>query len=51
MRNALPHVPKGERKMLALLIRSAFAQDSEIEARRQWRIVADAVTRTLLQAR
>jgi len=41
MRNALAHVPKGQRQMVAALIRTAFAQDSEPEARRQWRAVAD----------
>ena len=41
MRNALAHVPKGQRQMVAALIRTVFAQDSEGEARRQWRAVAD----------
>ena len=41
MRNALAHVPKGHRQMVAALIRTVFAQDSEADARRQWRAVAD----------
>jgi len=41
MRNALAHAPKGQRQMVAALIRTAFAQDAEADARRQWRVVAD----------
>jgi len=41
MRNALAHVGKGQRTMVAALLRTAFAQDCEDEARRQWRAVAD----------
>jgi putative transposase len=41
MRNALVHVPKGQRQMVAALIRTVFAQQDEAEARRQWRAVAD----------
>jgi putative transposase len=41
MRNALAHVPKGQRQMVAAMIRTVFAQESEAEARRQWRAVAD----------
>ena len=41
MRNALVHVPKGQRQMVAALIRTVFAQESEADARRQWRAVAD----------
>jgi putative transposase len=41
MRNALAHVPKGQRQMVAALIRTVFAQEGELEARRQWRTVAD----------
>jgi putative transposase len=41
MRNALAHVPKGQRQMVAALIRTVFAQESETDARRQWRAVAD----------
>mgnify|MGYP003543073933 FL=1 len=41
MRNALAHVPKGQRQMVAALIRTVFAQEGEAEARRQWRAVAD----------
>jgi putative transposase len=41
MRNALAHVPKGQRQMVAALIRTVFAQESEADARRQWRTVAD----------
>ena len=41
MRNALAHVPKGQRQMVAALIRTVFAQESEADAREQWRTVAD----------
>jgi len=41
MRNALAHVPKGQRQMVAALIRTVFAQEGEADARRQWRAVAD----------
>src|SRR5262245_63028963 len=41
MRNVLVHVPKGQRQMVAALIRTVFAQESEADARRQWRAVAD----------
>jgi putative transposase len=41
MRNALAHVPKGQRQMVAALIRTVFAQESREEAHRQWRAVAD----------
>src|SRR5512139_2067264 len=41
MRNALAHVPKGQRQMVAALIRTVFAQESESESRRQWGVVAD----------
>ena len=41
MRNALAHAPKGQRQMVAALIRTVFAQETEKEAHRQWRVVAD----------
>jgi putative transposase len=41
MRNALAHVPKGQRQMVAALIRTVFAQEDEAQARAQWRAVAD----------
>lgn len=41
MRNALAHAPKGQRQMVAALIRTVFAQETEREAHRQWRVVAD----------
>lgn len=41
MRNALAHAPKGQRQTVAALIRTAFAQETETDARRQWRVVAD----------
>ena len=34
IRNVLVHVPKGQRQMVAALIRTVFAQESEAEARR-----------------
>jgi putative transposase len=41
MRNVLVHVPKGQRQMVAALIRTVFAQEDEAQARRQWRAVSD----------
>jgi putative transposase len=41
MRNALAHAPKGQRQMVAALIRTVFAQDTDADARRQWRAVTD----------
>jgi putative transposase len=41
MRNALVHVPKGQRAMVAALLRTVFAQDDEDGAKSQWRSVAD----------
>ena len=41
MRNALAHVNKGQRSMVASYIRTAFAQETEEAARAQWRKVAD----------
>ena len=33
--------PRANEQMVAALIRTVFAQESEAEARRQWRAVAD----------
>jgi putative transposase len=41
MRNAMTHVGKGQRTLVAALLRTIFAQDNEPESRRQWRVVAD----------
>lgn len=43
MRNALAHVPKGQREMVAATIRTAFAQPDAGGAREQWRHVADSL--------
>jgi len=47
MRNALAHAPKGQRQTVAALIRTAFAQETEADARRQWRVVADQLRERL----
>jgi len=47
MRNALAHAPKGQRQTVAALIRTTFAQETETEARRQWRVVADQLRERL----
>jgi putative transposase len=47
MRNALAHAPKGQRQTVAALIRTAFAQETEADARRQWRVVADQLRNRL----
>lgn len=41
MRNALAHVPKGQRQMVAALIRTAFAEIDAERATAQWCDVAD----------
>ena len=41
MRNVLVHVAKGQRQIIAALICTVLARESESEARRQWRTVAD----------
>jgi putative transposase len=41
MRNVLAHASKGQRQMVAALIRTVFAQDTAADAQRQWRTVAD----------
>jgi putative transposase len=41
MRNALAHASKGQRQMVAALIRTVFTQETDLDARRQWREVAD----------
>lgn len=43
MRNALAHVGKTQKTMVASYIRTAFAQDDQDAARAQWRKVADAL--------
>lgn len=43
MRNALAHVPKGQRTMVAAAIRTAFAQADASAAQDQWRQVADGL--------
>ena len=47
MRNALAHAPKGQRQTVAALIRTTFAQETEADARRQWRLVADQLRERL----
>jgi putative transposase len=41
MRNALAHVPTGQRAMVAAMLRTIFAQTSKAAAKEQWRSVAD----------
>ena len=43
MRNVFVDVPKGQRQMVAAIMRAGFAQATEGQARRQWRAVADQV--------
>ncbi len=43
MRNALAHVPKGQREMVAAAIRTAFVQEDAQAASRQWRQIADSL--------
>ena len=43
MRNALAHVTKGQRQMVAAVIRTAFVQDDHAAATAQWRQVADSL--------
>jgi len=41
MRNALAHVPRRQHQMLAAVIRTAFVQEDQAQARGQWRETAD----------
>ena len=41
MRNALAHVPRKQHQMVAAAIRTAFVQESQAEAKVQWRETAD----------
>ena len=43
MRNALAHVAKGQRDMVAAVIRTAFVQENHDAAVTQWRQVADSL--------
>jgi transposase-like protein len=43
MRNALAHVPKGQREMVAAAIRTAFVQEDHEAAATQWRQLADSL--------
>ena len=43
MRNALAHVRKGQREMVAAAIRTAFVQEDADAATRQWRQIADSL--------
>jgi transposase-like protein len=43
MRNALAHVPTGQRTMVAAMLRTIFAQQSQPAAHEQWRRVADGL--------
>ena len=42
VRNALAHVPKGQRQMVAAAVRTAFVQEDTASASRQWRQIADS---------
>jgi transposase-like protein len=41
MRNALAHVPRRQHQMVAAVIRTAFVQEDQTQARAQWRETAD----------
>jgi putative transposase len=41
MRNALAHVPRKQHSIVAAVIRTAFVQENQTEARHQWRETAD----------
>jgi putative transposase len=45
MRNALAHVPKGPRLMVAAAIRTAFVQENHAAAVSQWRQVGDSLAK------
>ena len=45
MRNALAQVPRRQHQMVAAVIRTAFAQENQKEAHRQWRQNADTLRR------
>jgi putative transposase len=41
LRNALAHVPRRQHQMVAAVIRTAFVQEDQAQARQQWRETAD----------
>lgn len=41
MRNALAHVPRRQHQMVAAVIRTAFVQEDQAQARAQWRETSD----------
>ena len=41
IRNALAHVPKAQHQMVAAVIKTAFVQEDQPQARAQWRETAD----------
>ena len=43
MRNALAHVPRRQHQMVAAVIRTAFEQEDQAQARGQWRETADTL--------
>jgi transposase-like protein len=49
MRNALAHVPRKQHSMVAAVIRTAFVQENQQEARQQWRETADKLREQLRQ--
>ena len=47
MRNALAHVPRRQHQMVAAVIRTAFVQEDQTQARVQWRETADKLRERL----
>jgi|GEM_PF-6613710 len=43
MRNLLSYVPKGKKELVAATVRTVFAQPTQEDATRKWRIVADTL--------
>ena len=43
MRNALAHAPAKQRTAVAAMLKTIFAQETKLEAEKQWDIVADAL--------
>ncbi len=43
MRNALAHAPAKNRGAVAAMLKTIFAQETKVEAEKQWQVVADAL--------
>jgi hypothetical protein len=49
MRNALAYAGKGSRRVVSAFMATAFAQDSDEDAKPQWRKIADQLRSKMLK--